>query len=125
MKSKGFEELEVWKKAHNLTIEIYKLTKSFPADERFGLVSQMRRASISSGDGGERRYRKRGKKDKLNFYNIAQGSLDELKYYLILSKDIGYINDASRYLTLYDEVIRVLTSYMEKMLREAGSKSDK
>ncbi len=117
-KSKRFEELEVWKKAHNLTLEIYRLTKSFPNDERFGLISQMRRAATSVPANIAEGYRKRTKKDKLNFYNIAQGSLDELKYYLILSKDLGYTEDASRCLTLYDEVIRRLTSYMEKMIRE-------
>ena len=121
MVSKGFEKLDVWKKAHRLTLEVYGLTKAFPADERFGLVSQMRRAATSVPANIAEGYRKRGKKDKLNFYNIAQGSLDELKYYLILSKDLGYTKDTSGCLALYDEVVRMLTVYMRKMAREEMS----
>jgi len=87
-----FKDLVVWQKAHNLVINIYKMTNSFPAEEKFGMISQMRRAAVSVPANIAEGFVKRGIKDKCNFYNIAQGSLEELKYYLILSKDLGYLN---------------------------------
>jgi four helix bundle protein len=115
MGTKGFEHLEVWQKSHKMVLEIYKLTKTFSDEERFGLISQMRRSAVSVAANIAEGYRKKGKKDKLNFYNIAQGSLDELKYYLILSKDLGYLNDLRHYIDLYEEIIRMLTTYMKKI----------
>lgn len=116
MVTKGFENLEIWQRAHRMVLEIYKLTKTFPDEERFGLISQMRKAAVSSAANIAEGYRKKGKKDKLNFYNIAQWSLDELKYYLILSKDLGYLNDLQHYIDLYEEIIRMLTTYMKKIM---------
>ena len=112
---KGFESLQVWQKSHEMVLGIYKLTKTFPDEERFGLISQMRRCAVSVAANIAEGYRKKGKKDKLNFYNIAQGSLDELKYYLILSKDLGYLSDLQDHIILYEEIIRMLTSYMKKI----------
>lgn len=89
----SFEDLTVWQKAHQLILRIYKLTADFPSEERFGLVSQMRRASISITANIAEGFKRRGAKDKINFYNIAQGSLTELQNYLILTKDLGYFSD--------------------------------
>ncbi|MCD5383584.1 four helix bundle protein, partial [candidate division WOR-3 bacterium] len=91
MKTKRFEDMVVWLKAHILVLEIYRLTREFPQDERFGLTSQMRRCAVSVPANIAEGYRRKGMKDKLKFYNIAQGSLNELRYYLILSKDLGYL----------------------------------
>ena len=68
-------------------LEIYKITKDFPKDEKFGLVSQMRRASVSIPANIEEGFKRRGIKDKINFYNISQSSLTELQNYLILVRD--------------------------------------
>jgi four helix bundle protein len=92
-KVRSFKDLFVWQKAHELVIEVYKMTKLFPNEEKFGLVSQMRRAAVSVPANIAEGFIKKGVRDKRNFYNIAQGSLEELKYYLVLSKDLGYIND--------------------------------
>ena len=116
MKTKRFEDVIVWQKSHVLVLEIYKMTKLFPQDERFGLISQMRRCAISVPANIAEGYRKRGIKDKLRFYNIAQGSLDELRYYLILSKDLGYVKDVSKYFNLQDEVTRLLSGYMKGII---------
>jgi four helix bundle protein len=90
---KSIEELEVFKKAHKITVEIYEITKAFPQDEKFALVSQMRRAaySIPSNlmEGGHRL----NKKEYRQFAGIAKGSVGELKYFLMLSKDLGYISE--------------------------------
>ena len=85
-----FEDLEVWRKAHALVLAIYKATAVFPVEERFGLVSQMRRAAISVAANIAEGAKKRTARDQFNFYNIAQGSLEELRYYLILTRDLGY-----------------------------------
>lgn len=106
-KIQKFEDLLVWQKSHELALKIYRITKDFPSEEKFGLVSQMRRAAVSVTANIVEGFRKRGKKDKINFYNIAQGSLDELRYYVILAKDLGYsdlelqkdINEAGRMLS--------------------------
>lgn len=97
------EDMDVFKKAHRITIELYEITKTFPQDERFALVSQIRRAaySIPSNlmEGGHRL----NKKEYRQFAGISKGSVGELKYLLLLSKDIGYISE-NKYLNLYESV---------------------
>lgn len=87
-KSKSFTELIVWQKAHKLVLNIYKLIKAFPKEELCALTSQMRRAAISIPANKAEGYKKKSLKDKLRFFNIAEGSLEELKYCLILSRDL-------------------------------------
>ncbi|MBI2967408.1 MAG: four helix bundle protein [Bacteroidetes bacterium] len=89
----NFRNLDVWQKAHQLTLEVYRITKNYPQDEKFGLTSQMRRAAVSVPANIVEGFRKFGIKDKVNFYNIAHASLDELRYYFLLSKDLAYINE--------------------------------
>ena len=89
---KNFQELNVWQKAHQLVLETYRLTKNFPSEEKYGLVSQMRKAAVSIcaniAEGG-----KKSTKDYLRFLEIANGSLEETRYYLILSRDLGYMDE--------------------------------
>lgn len=117
MKVKKFEDLEVWRKAHKVVLNIYTVTTSFPAEERFGLVSQMRRAAVSVTANISEGYKKRSPKDKANFYNIAQGSLEELRYYLILSKDLGYLADNESLLMAVDEIGKMLYKLVSSVLR--------
>lgn len=114
-KSKKFTDLIVWQKAHELVMRIYKETKSFPREEIYGLTSQMRRAAVSVPANIAEGYRKRGKQDKVRFLNIAQGSLEELKYYLILSIDLEYSNDKTIG-RLAEEVSKILESYLKAIL---------
>ena len=107
-KAEKFEDLEVWKKAHQLVLNVYKITKDFPPEERFGLVSQVRRAAISVPANLAEGFKKRTQKDKCNFYNIAQGSLEELRYYIILSKDLEYLTDNRDLLDMIEEIGRML-----------------
>ncbi|MBP5497995.1 MAG: four helix bundle protein [Muribaculaceae bacterium] len=88
----GFKGLECWQKAHEFVKFVYEVTKHFPEDERFGLTSQFRRAAISIAANICEGYRKLTRADKLRFLNIAQGSLEECRYYIILSHDINYID---------------------------------
>jgi four helix bundle protein len=86
----SFQELEVWREAHSLVLNVYKITAEFPKSELFGLVSQMRRAAVSVPANIAEGFKRLGRLDKLRFYNIAEASLEELKYYIILSSDLGY-----------------------------------
>ena len=88
----SFQQLEVWQEAHKLVLRVYRLTKKFSSDEKFGLVSQMRRAAVSIPANIAEGFKRRGIQDKIRFHNISEGSLEELKYYFILSKDLEYIS---------------------------------
>jgi len=107
-KAERLEQLEVWKKAHELVLKIYKITKDFPSEEKFGLVSQMRRAAVSIPANIAEGFKKYGLKDKRNFYNIAQGSLEELRYYLILSKELGYYENTDEFHELIENIGKML-----------------
>ena len=107
-KAERLEQLEVWKKAHELVLKIYKITEDFPSEEKFGLVSQMRHASVSIPADIAEGFKKYGLKDKRNFYNIAQGSLEELRYYLILSKELGYYENTDEFHELIENIGKML-----------------
>ena len=77
----NFQELEVWQRAHQLALVVYRVTKTFPADEKYGLVSQMRRAAVSIPANIAEGFKRRGQADKMRFYNTGETSLEELKYY--------------------------------------------
>jgi len=85
-----FTELEVWKRGHALALDIYRATKSFPDDERFGLVAQLRRAAVSVPANIAEGARRQHRTDFARFLNIAEGSLAEVECLLRLSLDLGY-----------------------------------
>ena len=87
--AKSFKDLLVWQKAHQFVLEVYRLTEKFSSKETYGLTSQFRRASISIPANIAEGFRKRGKADKVRYLNIAEGSLQECIYYLILAKYRG------------------------------------
>jgi len=113
--AKTFEDLIVWQKAHSFVIETYKYTSNFPQDEKFGLTSQYRRAAVSIAANIAEGFKKRGKADKARFMNIAQGSLEECKYYLILSKDLNY-GENQQLINILNEVSKMLESYSTTIL---------
>ena len=94
--SRSFKDLECWQQAHEFVKAVYSVTKHFPEDELYGLTSQFRRAAVSIAANICEGYRKLSRADKLRFLNIAQGSLEECRYYIILSNDIEYIDNAMR-----------------------------
>ena len=79
-----FEELIAWQKSRTFILHVYKLTKGYPDDERYGLVSQFRRAAVSIGANIAEGYKRVGKDDKLRFFNYAQASLEECRCYIKL-----------------------------------------
>lgn len=126
MASRTFQELVVWQKAHGFVLSIYTLTARFPREELFGVTSQLRRAAVSIPANIAEGYKRTGHADKLRFYNTAQASLEECRYYLILVADLGYC-DALQASALLDEVSRLLEAYMRAMrsrsavIRSTGS----
>jgi len=121
--SNSFEGLIVWKKAHAFTLDIYRITKFFPKEELFGLTSQFRRAAVSIAANIAEGYGKKSAKDKLRFYNIAEGSINECKYYIILSKDLQYINEDNKSI-LYEDIItikKLLFSYSRSLYQNTST----
>lgn len=90
-----FRDLKVWQKAHLLVLSIYKVTEKIPREEKFGLIIQMRRAAISVAANIVEGFKRKTIKDSLSFYNIAESSLEELKYQLLIVKDLKYISGAN------------------------------
>jgi four helix bundle protein len=115
MAAKMFEEVEVWRKAHVWVLAVYRFTEQFPKHEMFGLTSQLRRAAVSIPANFAEGFKKKSRADKARFYNIAQGSLEECRYYMILSRDLGY-GDTLALLESLEEVSRMLESYVRSML---------
>jgi len=109
--AKTFEDLIVWQKAHALVLAIYKASQCFPKEETYGLRSQLRRCSVSVPANIAEGFRKRSLADKMRFLNIAQGSLEESRYYLILGHDLGYI-DSSELKNNLSEVSKLLDGYI-------------
>lgn len=107
-KIKRFMDLNVWKKAHELALKTYEITKDFPSEEKFGLVSQMRRSAVSVAANIAEGFKRRSTRDKTNFYNMSQSSLTELQYYVILAKDLKYIVKFEIIENLIEEVGKML-----------------
>ena len=114
--AKSFEDLIVWQKAHQFVLMVYNYTSKFPNSEIYGLTSQFRRAAVSISANLAEGFKKKGSADKGRFLNISQGSLEECRYYLILSKDLGYGHNEELNQQLI-EVSKLLQSYMSSILR--------
>lgn len=112
----NFRELIVWQKSHELVLGIYRMTAKFPREELFGLTSQMRRSAVSVPANIAEGFVKRGISDKIRFYNISQGSLEELRYYLILTNDLRYADTRDLMSTL-EETSKLLEAYLAAMRR--------
>ncbi len=118
--SKSFEDLTVWQKAHQLTLQIYKLTRGFPKHELYGLTSQIRRAASSVPSNIAEGYSRRGTQDKLKFFNYAYSSLEETRYQLILARDLAYA-DTSETSNLAIEVSKLINAYTAAISRNQGN----
>jgi four helix bundle protein len=108
--AKCFQDLIVWQKAHQFVLSVYRYSELFPKAEIYGLTSQFRRASISVPANIAEGFKKRTKIEKARFMNIAQGSLEECRYYLILVHDLKY-GDNSELMSQLEEVSKLLDAY--------------
>jgi four helix bundle protein len=113
-----FTDLIVWQKAHQFVLGVYHLSAGFPGDEVYSLTSQFRRASVSIPANIAEGFRKQTKAEKVRFLNIAQASLEECRYYLILTTDLGYGN-TQKLQSQLEEVSKLLQSY-SKAIRNDG-----
>ena len=117
--AKHFQDLIVWQKAHEFVLLIYRYSESFPKSELYGLTSQVRRSAVSVPSNIAEGFKKKTKPDKVRFLNIAQGSLEECRYYLILTKDLDY-GDTSKLMGKLEEVSKLLEAYLSS-IPDSGS----
>src|SRR5437588_11196355 len=113
--AKSFEDLIVWQKAHQFVLSVYNYIDYFPQKEIYGLTSQFRRAAISIAANIAEGFKKKGVANKARFLNIAEGSLEECRYYLILAMDLGY-GDHPELLPQLQEVSKLLEKYTAAIL---------
>ena len=113
--AKTFEDLIVWQKARQFTLNVYSCTRDFPREELYGLTSQFRRAAVLVAANIAEAFKKRGK-DKTKFLNISQASLEECKYYVILSRDLQY-GENIQLKTFAEEVSRLLDRYRNTIIK--------
>ena len=111
--TQSFKDLLAWQKAHEFVLLVYQLTNKYPTYERFGLCSQFQRAAVSIPANIAEGYKKTGKADKLRLMNIAQGSVEECRYYILLSKDLNYITEENhlKLTRSIEDVSRLLNAY--------------
>ena len=124
--TQNFKEVFAWQKAHEFVVMVYETTKQYPSFERFGLYSQFQRAAVSIPANIAEGYRRIGKADKLHFFNIAQGSLEECRCYIYLSKDVGYINDTTFQELCYslEEASKMLNWYCKGIRNNAYNRNE-
>ena len=113
--AKRFQDLIVWQKAHRFVLSVYRFTESFPAHELYGLTSQLRRAAVSIPANIAEGFKKRTRPDKARYLNIAQGSLEEARYYLLLSRDLEY-GHTHQLIDQLEEVSKLLAAYLASIL---------
>ena len=108
----------MWRKAHELVLAVYSFTADFPKQETYGLALQMRRAAVSIPANIAEGFRRRGKADKARYMNMAEASLEESRYYLILAKDLRYGDTSGLTTSLkkLEEVSRLLNAYASAIL---------
>jgi len=117
--AKRFEDLLVWQKAHRFVMATYRISSNFPNHEVYGLSSQMRRAAVSIAANIAEGFHTRSKAEKARYLSIAQGSLEECRYYLILTRDLKY-GDVSETSLLLEEVSKLLRAYSNRILSSAS-----
>jgi four helix bundle protein len=113
--ARSFRDLRVWQKAHEFVLAVYRYSESFPEREKYGLAHQLRRAAVSIPANIAEGFGKRSRAEKARFLNIAEGSVEECRYYLILSQDLGYGESESLTATL-EETNKLLNAYARAIL---------
>jgi four helix bundle protein len=115
------KDLEVFKSAHSLVLDIYKLTENFPQEERFGLVSQIRRSAYSIPMNLIEGSNRLNTKEYRRFVGITRGSAGEISYQILLARDLGYVSDEiySEFRNRYEIVIKMLTNLAKSLNKKA------
>ena len=113
--AQSFRDLVVWQKAHQFTLAVYRFTAGFPHQETYGLSLQMRRAAVSIAANIAEGFAKRTKPEKARFLNMAEGSVEESRYHLLLAQDLGY-GETTGLVSSLEDVSRLLNAYVRAML---------
>jgi len=118
-----FTELKVWQRSHNLTLEVYRVTASFPSTERFGLISQLRRAAASIPTNIAEGSKRESNQEYARFLNIAEGSLAETEYLVMLSRDLGFLagDSSQELLKEITEIARMLNALKRRVAEVAAA----
>lgn len=116
-----FTKLPVWQRSHELVLAVYGVSVGFPRSEQFGLTSQLRRAALSVPTNIAEGSKRQSQSDFARFLNIAEGSLAETEYLLIVSRDLGYLEPpaASRYLKEVSEILRMLSGLRARITQSS------
>lgn len=122
---KGFKELLVWRKAHEMTMAVYLVTKAFPGEERYGLTSQLRRSASSIPSNIAEGCGRRSDREMARFLQIARGSASEVEYQVLLARDLHYLREQEfRRLSFQaDELQRMLTALIQRFRPAEDRKS--
>ena len=114
---RNYRDLQVWNKAHSLTLELYRVSRGFPREEIYGITSQLRRAAVSIGANLAEGCGRRTSRELARFVRIAMGSASALDYHLLLSLDLGFMNgdDFTSTATKLTEVRKMLTSLLSSV----------
>jgi four helix bundle protein len=118
-KIKSFHDLRVWQEAHLLVVSIYKTTKSFPKEELFGLTNQIRRAAVSITSNIAEGFGRETTKDRIHFYIMSLGSLNEVQSQLLVAKDIDYLNEKN-WLDLENKII-IVSKMLNGLIKKSRS----
>jgi four helix bundle protein len=119
MPTTSFTRLDVWQKAYGLVLDLYKDCTRFPKDEKYRMSDQLLRASMSIPTNIAEGYGRRAPRDKAHFYTISSGSAEELKCWLMLARDLGFLPAANDLLRRVEDVSRMLRRLLEATLRSA------
>lgn len=112
-----FTKLKIWQKAHEFTVNLYKMTANFPSEEKFGLTNQIRRASVSIESNLAEGCGRNGDKEFSRFINLAQGSAYEVRCHLFIARDLGYLS-VDKFELLHnkiDEISRMMIAFQKKL----------
>ncbi len=120
----SFEKVIAWQKANAFALLAYRATQKFPVEERYGLCSQFQRAAVSIPANIAEGYKKLSKTDKLRFFNIAQGSLEECRNYILFVRDLGYVQSEEFEIlrNALEEASMFLNSYCKGIINNNGVK---
>lgn len=113
--AKTFQDLLIWQSSHHLVLDIYRISREFPKSEQYSLTSQVRRAAISVPANIAEGFKKKGRADKARYLNVAQGSLEESRYYLILIQGLGY-GETEKLMARIEEISKMLEAYINSIL---------
>lgn len=124
---RNYRDLQVWGKAHELTLDLYRVSRDFPREEIYGVTSQLRRAAASIGANLAEGCGRRASGELARFVRIAMGSASELDYHLLLCRDLGFMKDGDfkRSAIHLTEVRKMLTSFLSKVEAQINQQSHK